>query len=130
MSHLGLTSLPWSFTRFRMYARAVAQEQYAGLLGLDRLPRWAKATNWLIATALATVLTIPIYLWVPMMLSSKIGVLLVVWILAAPSCLAAVWLRLTGLRWRHALAVFPMAVLFSAPTALILAGLIASSFIS
>jgi len=77
---------------------------YAGLLGFDKLPNNIKLLNWVICfilTVLVTISTYRIYVYSFPPQISRESAELITWV--SPACLAAAWLRLTGISWRSIL---------------------------
>ncbi len=85
---------------------------YEGLLGLDRLPSGIKWLNWIICFVL--VVTASFSNLSPITRKYDMaGLGLVTMAFFSPALMGAAWLRLTGVRWRYALAsVFILAILF------------------
>ena len=102
--------------------------QASGVLGLDGLPRSFKILNWLAAALVATAITLWNYPRFPVGLNPSANTVFGVWVLLGPSLIAAAWLRLTGLRWLHALAVIPPVVIVSVLAVYVLAVLFIGSF--
>jgi hypothetical protein len=75
---------------------------YRGLLGLDNLPIAVKVFNWVISFMFATCVSLIGSYRVWQAMPS-----IFIWIAAGSPIFAAVgWLRLTGVKWRHALLLF------------------------
>lgn len=77
---------------------------YNGLLGLDKLPKTIKLLNWIICfilTVLETISTYRIYVYAFPPQISRESAELIAWI--SPTCIAAAWLRITGISWRSIL---------------------------
>jgi hypothetical protein len=77
---------------------------YHGLLGLDKLPNNIKLLNWIICfvlTVLATISSYRIYVYAFPPQISRESAELIAWV--SPACIAAAWLRITGISWRSIL---------------------------
>lgn len=76
---------------------------YYGIFGLDKLPKTIKFLNWAICfilTVLATVIGYFLHLSsVPPQISAYAD--FIAWV--SPACIAAAWLRVTGISWRYIL---------------------------
>ena len=85
---------------------------YYGLFGLDKLPNNIKLLNWIICLALTVLVTISsyriyVYSFPPQI--SQESAELIAWV--SPACIAAAWLRLTGISWRSTLLFLVLAPL-------------------
>lgn len=94
---------------------------YHGLLGLDKLPNNIKLFNWIICLVLTVLVTISsygiyVYSFPPQIPQESAE--LIAWV--SPACIAAAWLRLTGISWRSTLLFLVLAPL----TAFVLQSLI------
>jgi len=77
---------------------------YHGLLGFDKLPNNIKLLNWLICfilTLLVTISSYRIYVYSFPPQIARDSAELIAWI--SPACIAAAWLRITGISWRSIL---------------------------
>jgi hypothetical protein len=87
---------------------------YHGLLGLDKLPNNIKLLNWIICfiwTVFETVSSYEIYVSsIPPQISGE-SAELIIWV--SPACIAAAWLRLTGISWQSILLFLVLAPLSS-----------------
>ncbi len=82
-------------------------DTYEGLLGLDKLPKELKALNMVICFILATSLALVNYSRIVNTLDQMPLRSLLNWLAwISPTCIAAAWLRLTGVQWRRALLLF------------------------
>ncbi len=80
------------------------KDTYQGLLGLDGLSKEIKTLNWIVCIVIATYLAFTGYFRVG---QSMRNFPLLDWLaVASPICIAIAFLRLTGVKWRHALLLF------------------------
>jgi hypothetical protein len=88
----------------------IMKETYQGLLGLDRLPTVVKTLNWTICVIIAACFAVFDYFNAQVAfppnspMRASFGWLALA--LISPICIAIAWLRLTGVKWRHAFLLF------------------------
>ena len=78
-------------------------DSYQGLLGLDRSPKEKKTFHMVFCFVIATLVAVLNYYhtaWTIVQTPLR----WIVWI--SPTCIAVAWLRLAGIKWRHALLLF------------------------
>ena len=80
---------------------------YQGLLGLDKLQKELKTVNWVVCFIIATCIALLNYSRIADVLPQIPLRLYLSWLAwTSPTCLAVVWLRLTGVKWQQALLLF------------------------